>query len=124
MPHAIRGGLAAWQVRQARDFIEDRLAEDVSLAELARLTRLSPTHFCSAFKRSVGLPPHQYQLRRRIERAKALLADPDRSVSAIGFVTSTSFTCFYCLPCASRVMRFQGLRSVLLRPKTASTCLM
>jgi AraC family transcriptional regulator len=95
MPHAIRGGLAAWQVRQARDFIEDRLAEDVSLAELARLTRLSPTHFCSAFKRSVGLPPHQYQLHRRIERAKALLADPDRSVSAIaldcGFNLPASF---------------------------------
>jgi AraC family transcriptional regulator len=95
MPHAIRGGLAAWQVRQARDFIEDRLAEDVSLAELARLTRLSPTHFCSAFKRSVGFPPHRYQLRRRIERAKALLADPDRSVSAIaldcGFSLPSSF---------------------------------
>ncbi len=95
MPNTIRGGLAAWQVRQARDFIEDRLAEDVSLAELARLTRLSPTHFCSAFKRSVGFPPHQYQLRRRIERAKALLADPDRSVSAIaldcGFSLPGSF---------------------------------
>src|SRR5260221_12161928 len=95
MPNTIRGGLAAWQVRQARDFIEDRLADDVSLAELARLTRLSPTHFCSAFKRSVGFPPHQFQLRRRIERAKALLADPDLSVSAIaldcGFSLPSSF---------------------------------
>ena len=95
MPPTPRGGLAAWQVRQARDFIEDRLAEDVSLAELARLTRLSPTHFCSAFKRSVGFPPHQYQLRRRIERAKALLADADLSVSAIaldcGFSLPGSF---------------------------------
>jgi AraC family transcriptional regulator len=83
VPPAPRGGLAAWQVRQARDFIEDHLAEDISLAELARLTRLSPTHFCSAFKRSIGLPPHQFQLRRRIERAKALLADPGRSVSEV-----------------------------------------
>jgi AraC family transcriptional regulator len=95
MPHATRGGLAAWQVRRARDFIEDHLAEDVSLAELARLTGLSPTHFCRAFKRSVGHPPHQYQLRRRIERAKALLADPGRSVTAValdcGFSLPGSF---------------------------------
>jgi AraC family transcriptional regulator len=91
MPHATRGGLAAWQVRRARDFIEDHLAEDVSLAELARLTRLSPTHFCSAFKRSVGLPPHQYQSLRRIERAKALLADPGRSVTSIALDCGFSF---------------------------------
>jgi AraC family transcriptional regulator len=85
MPHATRGGLAAWQVRRACDFIDDHLAEPVSLAELAHLTGLSPTHFCGAFKRSVGVPPHQYQVRRRIERAKALLADAGRSVTAIAF---------------------------------------
>ena len=49
----------------------------------------------SAFKRSVGLPPHQYQLLRRIERAKTLLADPDRSVTVIalecGFSLPGSF---------------------------------
>jgi AraC family transcriptional regulator len=95
MPRATRGGLAAWQERRAREFIEDHLAEDVSLAELADLTRLSPTHFCRAFKRSVGLPPHQYQSLRRIERAKALLADPGRTVTAIaldcGFSAPGSF---------------------------------
>ena len=95
MPNATRGGLATWQVRRVRDFIEDNLTEHVSLAELARLTRLSPTHFCCAFKRSVGLPPHQYQLRRRVERAKALLADPSLSVTAIaldcGFSLPGSF---------------------------------
>src|SRR3984893_15123121 len=83
MPRAARGGLAAWQVRVTRDFIEEHVAEQISLSELARLTRLSPIHFCRAFKRSVGLAPHQYQLRRRIERAKALLANPERSVTDI-----------------------------------------
>jgi AraC family transcriptional regulator len=96
LPHATRGGLGAWQLRRARDFIEDHLGEQVSLAELARLTSLSPTHFCRAFKRSVGLPPHQYQLLRRIERAKTLLADPDRSVTVIalecGFSLQGSFS--------------------------------
>jgi AraC family transcriptional regulator len=92
MPQAARGGLAAWQVRVTRDFIEEHVAEQISLAELARLTRLSPIHFCRAFKRSVGLPPHQYQLRRRIERAKALLADPSHSV------TSIALECGFSLP--------------------------
>jgi AraC family transcriptional regulator len=92
LPQATRGGLAAWQVRRAREFIEEHVAEHISLAELARLTRLSPIHFCRAFKRSVGLPPHQYQLRRRIERAKALLADPGRSV------TSIALECGFSLP--------------------------
>jgi AraC family transcriptional regulator len=92
MPQAARGGLAAWQVRRAREFIEEHVAEQISLAELARLTRLSPIHFCRAFKRSVGLPPHQYQLRRRIERAKTLLADPSHSV------TSIALECGFSLP--------------------------
>jgi AraC family transcriptional regulator len=92
MPQAARGGLAAWQVRRAREFIEEHVAEQISLAELARLTRLSPIHFCRAFKRSVGLPPHQYQLRRRIERAKTLLADPRHSV------TSIALECGFSLP--------------------------
>jgi AraC family transcriptional regulator len=69
---------------------QEAVAETL-LAELARLTRLSPTHFCSAFKRSVGLPPHQYQSRRRIERAKALLADPGRSVTSIALDCGFSF---------------------------------
>jgi AraC family transcriptional regulator len=92
MPRTARGGLAAWQVRVTREFIEEHVAEQISLAELARLTRLSPIHFCRAFKRSVGLPPHQYQLRRRIERAKTLLADPRHSL------TSIALECGFSLP--------------------------
>jgi AraC family transcriptional regulator len=92
MPKSARGGLAAWQVRRARDFIEEHVTEQIPLSELAGLTRLSPIHFCRAFKRSVGLPPHQYQLRRRIERAKTLLADPTHSV------TSIAFECGFSLP--------------------------
>lgn len=83
MAQGAPGGLAVWQARRACDFIEDHLADPISLAQLAQLTGLSPTHFCSAFKRSTGLSPLRYQSHRRIERAKALLADPNRSVTAI-----------------------------------------
>jgi AraC family transcriptional regulator len=91
-----RGGLAGWQKRTVVDFIEENLAENISLAKLAELIQLSPYHFCRAFKQSFGVPPHRYHTRRRIDRAKALLANPDESVTrigmTIGFSETSSFT--------------------------------
>jgi AraC family transcriptional regulator len=91
-----RGGLAGWQKRIVVDFIEENLAENISLATLAQLVQLSPYHFCRAFKQSFGVPPHRYHTRRRIDRAKVLLANPGESVTsigmAIGFSETSSFT--------------------------------
>jgi AraC family transcriptional regulator len=91
-----RGGLAGWQKRIVADFIEENLAENISLAALAQLVQLSPYHFCRAFKQSFGVPPHRYHTLRRIDRAKALLANPGESVTsigmAIGFSETSSFT--------------------------------
>jgi len=77
-------GLATWQRRRAIAYIEEHLAEPVSLEVLAGLVRLSPCYFCRAFRRSFGMPPHRYQLRQRIERAKTLLAKRGASVTDIG----------------------------------------
>ncbi len=58
--------------------------------------RLSPFHFARLFKQSFGEPPHRYVTRRRIERAKHMLARGERSVAEIGFDVgfgeSSSFT--------------------------------
>ncbi|MBV8650981.1 MAG: helix-turn-helix transcriptional regulator [Alphaproteobacteria bacterium] len=93
---AARGGLAAWQERTARDYIDAHLADDIALADLAAIAKLSPAHFCRAFKASVGMPPHRYQMERRIEEAKTLLARPQQSILEIalacGFGFSSSFT--------------------------------
>jgi AraC family transcriptional regulator len=92
----VRGGLAAWQRRVVGTYIDEHLAERVPLAALAALVRLSPFHFCRAFKQSFGVPPHRYHSNRRVERAKLLLADPDFSVTEIGldlgFSETSSFT--------------------------------
>jgi len=92
----IRGGLAAWQQRVATTFIEEHLAEQISLTTLAGLVRLSPYYFCRAFKQSIGVPPHRYHTIRRIERAKMLLAKPAPSVTdiglTVGFSETSSFT--------------------------------
>ena len=92
---ASRGGLTARHQRLVCDYIEQHLAEDVSLADLAALSGLSASYFARAFKRSLGLPPHQYQLLRRIERAKELLANSALTVgevaAACGFLYLSSF---------------------------------
>jgi AraC family transcriptional regulator len=80
-----RGGLAPWQQRRVAEFIEQHLAEDISLDALADLVRLSPYHFLRCFKRSLGEPPHRYWTARRIERAKALLANPRASITEVAF---------------------------------------
>ena len=92
---ARQGGLAAWQRRTVCDYINDNLDRDLSLEELAGLARLSPTHFCRAFTRSMGAPPHHYQIQQRVERAKLLLADSRRSITdvalASGYSASSNF---------------------------------
>lgn len=60
-------------VRRARDFLRDHYADNVRLDDLARISRLSRFHLLRVFADEVGLPPHAYQVRLRVERAKALL---------------------------------------------------
>jgi len=95
----LRGGLAGWQRRAVCEYIEEHLPEEISLAELAAIARLSPSHFCRAFKEAIGQPPHQYQISRRIERAKALLADLGLSVShvatAVGYHSESRFSAIF-----------------------------
>jgi transcriptional regulator GlxA family with amidase domain len=74
------------------DFMEEHLAEDISLHVLADLVRLSPYHFLRSFKQSFGEPPHRYWTARRIERAKALLANPRTSITEIAFGVGFSAT--------------------------------
>jgi AraC family transcriptional regulator len=91
-----RGGLATWQMRAAAGYVEEHVGEQISLATLARLARLSQHHFCRAFKKSFGIPPHQYHVQRRIERAKAMLADRANSVIdvalSLGYSQSSAFS--------------------------------
>jgi AraC family transcriptional regulator len=90
-----RGGLAAWQQRRVVEFIEEHLADGFPLATLASLAQLSTYHFARAFKQSFGIPPHRYHTNRRIERARALLADPGTSVAEValevGFSGASAF---------------------------------
>jgi AraC family transcriptional regulator len=78
------GGLASWQIRAVTAYLEEHFNKKISMASLAQLARLSKHHFCRAFKQSVGMPPCEYHLRRRIEHAKVLLSDPVTSITSVG----------------------------------------
>lgn len=77
------GVLADWQLRKVCSFMEDNLQADVVLADLADLIGVSQEHFCRSFRRTTGMPPHQWLLRKRIARAQILLADPRQSLTAV-----------------------------------------
>jgi AraC family transcriptional regulator len=92
----VRGGLPTWQQKRVVEFIEEHLAEEISLAVLAEIVDLSLFHFARAFTQSFGAPPHRYHMARRMDRAKDLLQRPALSVTQIGarigFRETSSFT--------------------------------
>jgi len=79
------GGLAGQKLRLVTEFIAANYGRDLSLAELSRVAGMSPFHFAREFKRSTGTPPHQYLIKFRIDRAKALLADSKLPLAEVGF---------------------------------------
>jgi AraC family transcriptional regulator len=72
-PGPIRGQLAPWQARRAREFLDANLDGDVSLASVAAECNLSVSHFAHAFRRTFGRPPHRWLMERRIDEVKKLL---------------------------------------------------
>jgi len=93
----VRGGLSPWQERRAKEVLGANLDGNIGSKELARECGLSISHFSRAFRNSTGLAPHTWLLRRRIDEAKALLADA-ASISlshialACGFADQSHFT--------------------------------
>jgi AraC family transcriptional regulator len=55
------------------EYVEEHLDAGLSLEQMAAVAHLSPYHFARQFKQTTGLPPHQYVIARRVERAKQLL---------------------------------------------------
>jgi AraC family transcriptional regulator len=82
-PELVRGGLAPWQVRKVTTHIETYLDKSIRNEDLAALVRLNPSHFGRAFRNSFGAPPHEYVIRRRVERAQGLMLSTNASLSEI-----------------------------------------
>lgn len=78
------------------DYIHAHLDSELSISTLARLMQVSPFHFIRLFKRTMGITPHSYIMKQRIERAKVLLKGTNLSVAEIaydiGFCSQSRFT--------------------------------
>jgi AraC family transcriptional regulator len=88
---AARRGLDQRRLVRVLDYIEANLEGDLTIDHLASTACLSQFHFARAFKAAVGRSPHRYICDRRLERAKALLADGDRTL--VDIALALSFSC-------------------------------
>ena len=79
----VRRGLSPRTLKRVREYIDTHLEDNVSLQSLSRAAGLSMSRFCSAFKQSQGVPPHEYLMRSRVRHAQALLAETDLPLSEI-----------------------------------------
>lgn len=70
-------GLPKWRLRRATEYIDAHLTESVRLSDIAQIAGLSRMHFAAQFRRSMGVSPHEYVLRRRLEVAQGLLLHSD-----------------------------------------------
>ncbi len=88
--------LARWRLRRAIEFFEAQIGKPVSLAEVASSAGLTRMHFAAQFRAATGLRPHEYFLRRRIERAQEMLVETGMSLVdialSVGFQTQSHFT--------------------------------
>jgi len=90
-----RGGLGSARLRRIKELVHAKMGDDLSLDEMAQSIGLSTAHFARMFRKSTGETPHQFVLRQRVERAKAMLRVPDVRVldvaAACGFATQQHF---------------------------------
>lgn len=88
--------LAPSALDRVREFVHDRLAEDIGLGELAALAHLSEDHFIRSFRAATGVTPYRYLLRARLDRACVLLRETELGVAevaeAVGFHSPAYFS--------------------------------
>jgi AraC family transcriptional regulator len=79
------GGLAPLRLQRLKDYIEQNLDQPLTLTELGAVAGISGSHLKTQFRRSTGMPVHQYVIHRRVERARELLLRSDLPISQIAF---------------------------------------
>jgi AraC family transcriptional regulator len=91
-----RVGMVDRRLRRAIEFMHDHCGRELRLAEIAAAAYLSEFHFARLFKKITGVTPHQYLAGLRVERARRLLAETDRTIveiaAEVGYGTQSHFT--------------------------------
>jgi AraC-like DNA-binding protein len=88
--------LSKWRLSRVQAYIDEHICEAITLENLAATTGLSRMYFSRQFQVATGLSPHEYVLRKRIERAQHRLAATGDSLVhiglSVGFQTQAHFT--------------------------------
>jgi AraC family transcriptional regulator len=86
---------SSYRIHNVLDAINKKPEAEQSLEELSAIAGITPSHFCRVFKRAVGLSPHQYLLKARLERAQQMLGYSDVSIAVVadmlGFTSQSHF---------------------------------
>jgi len=92
----VTGGLSPFVLRNVLGFIEENLAQPLTLADLAGQASLSEFHFARMFRQSMQMAPHQYVMQRRMEKAKVLVRSTRQPLTEIalacGFSSASHFS--------------------------------
>jgi len=89
-------GLAPWQARRVASHVDEHLSFSITIDQLAAIAGLSSSYFCRAFKDTFGHPPHAYIMRRRVERAQALMLQTREPLSQIALSCGLSDQAHLC----------------------------
>lgn len=99
LPISYKDGLPQYKLNQALEYIQSYLDQDIKLVDLAECVGMSQYHFGRLFKQSTGVPPHQFVLQQRIERAKQLLQQRNLAIADIalscGFKSQSHLTTLF-----------------------------
>ncbi|MFX4315469.1 helix-turn-helix transcriptional regulator, partial [Enterobacter sp. 63] len=92
----VTGGLSPFVLRNVLAFIEENLAQPLTLADLAAQAALSEYHFARMFRQSMQQAPHQYVMLRRMEKARVLVTQSNQPLTdialACGFNSASHFS--------------------------------
>lgn len=106
-----RGGLAPWQFKLIKDHIVANLDGRLPIPDLARIVRLSPSHFARAFRMSAGVSPHAFVVRARMEEAKRLMRQTAQPLCAIAATCGLADQAHLC----RLFRRFEGVSPAVWR---------
>jgi AraC-like DNA-binding protein len=88
--------LQKWRLKRVLEYVDHHLAAKITLQDLATVAGLSRMHFAAQFRAAIGMRPHEYLLKRRIEHAEELLKQAEVSLVdvalTVGFQTQAHFT--------------------------------
>jgi AraC family transcriptional regulator len=88
--------LQKWRLKRVIDHVDAHLSRRITLADMAAAAGLTRMHFAAQFRAATGMRPHDFLLRRRIERAQELLRKPELALVhvalSVGFQSQAHFT--------------------------------